>query len=243
MENDIFNGEDKHRLKQGFSIEDLSVFEPSTILELFLFYSMPKENTNEMVHELLSHFSTLRGVFDADYSELMKIDGVNENAAKLIKMIPQICRAYSVDKYSDDKIFDTADKLGRYLVDKYIGEVNEVVYVVLLNNRFEIITTVRMDEGSVNSSQVSPRKILDLIVKYNASMFVMAHNHPNGVAIPSAQDMDTTISIMSIFDMIDVKFVEHFLISENAYVPIIHETFSSERQSDENRYLFRNLKG
>lgn len=242
MKNDVSHEGHRQRLKKRFLTEGLSAFEPHNVLELLLFYSIPRKDTNDTAHELLSHFGSLKGVFDADYSELIKVNGISENTATLIKMIPQLCRIYSVDKYSDDKIFDTADKLGRYLVDKYIGEVNEVVYAVLLNNRFEIITTVRIHEGSVNSSQVSPRKILDQIVKYNASMLVLAHNHPNGVAIPSMDDIDTTASIMSMFDMFDIKLIEHFLIAGNTYVPLVHETFSLKQQSEEHRYLFRNIE-
>lgn len=223
MKNDISHDGHRQRLKNRFLSDGFDSFEPHNILELLLFYSVPRKDTNETAHRLLNEFGNIKNVFDADFNDLVKVNGISENSATLIKMIPQLCKAYMTD-IGNKEIFDTSEKLGNFFVNQYIGVTNEVVYAALLNNRFEIINLVKVHEGSVNSSMVSPRKIIDKVIRYNASMIVLAHNHPNGVAVPSVEDIDTTADMMRLFDTFDIKLIEHFVIAGNSYVPIVHNT-------------------
>ena len=78
------------RLKERFLEQGIDSFEPHNILELLLFYSIPRKDTNEIAHELLKSFGTLKGVFDADFNDLIKVDGIKENSATLLKLIPAI---------------------------------------------------------------------------------------------------------------------------------------------------------
>ena len=238
MSENIHEGH-RSRLKERFLEEGIDAFEPHNILELLLFYSIPRKDTNEIAHDLLENFGTLQGVFDADINDLIKVNGIKENSATLLKLVPAIARAYATDKYSSNFIFDTAEKIGYFFLDKYIGEKNEIIYLLLLNNRFEMIDIVKLHEGSVNSAQVSPRKVLDLVVKHNASMIVLAHNHPNGNAYPSMEDIETTSDLMSTFSMVDVRLLEHFVVSKNDYYPIINSTENLKYYNKDNRDFFR----
>ena len=221
--------------------EGLDSFEKHNILELLLFYAIPQKDTNDLAHALLYQFGSLRGVFEADFSELIKIPGIKENTATLIKMIPELAREYMFEEVSEENIFDTADKIGRYFVRKYIGEINETVYLMLLDNGFKLLNVSKIHEGSVSSARVSPRKIMTQVIKYNASMAVVAHNHPNGVAIPSMEDIDTTYKLKNTLDGYEVKLIEHILVGGNEYFPIIHETNNSQMRCEEHDKLFRRV--
>ena len=148
----------RERLKKRF-LSSPDSFEDHELLELILFYSIPRKDTNEIAHDLLNHFGSLKGVFDADFSELIKIKGIKENSATLIKLIPQISRAYLLDKVSDDNLYDRADKIGEYLTSLYVGETVETVYILLLDNSYHLLNTVKLIEGNVNSAVITPKKI------------------------------------------------------------------------------------
>ena len=231
----------RQRLKERFLNSSLDSFAPHNILELLLFYSIPRQDTNEIAHDLIEHFGSLKRVFDADFSELIKVNGIKENSATLIKMIPELAREYMFEEVSQENIFDTADKIGKYFIRKYIGEINEVVYLMLLDNGFKLLNVSRIHEGSVSSARVSPRKIMTQVVKYNASMAIVAHNHPNGVAIPSMEDIDTTYSLKNVLDSYEVKLIEHILVGGNEYFPIIHETQNTQLKCEEHDKLFRRV--
>ena len=224
MKNQVSHEGHRQRLKNRFLSSSLDNFEPHNILELLLFYSIPRQDTNEIAHDLLNHFGSLKGVFDADFSELIKIKGIKENSATLIKLIPQISRAYLLDKVSDDNLYDRADKIGEYLTSLYVGETVETVYILLLDNSYHLLNTVKLIEGNVNSAVITPKKIFDEICKVNATMFVLAHNHPNGLPLPSKEDLDTTEMLASAFDLFEVPLLEHFVIAGDKYCAIVHET-------------------
>jgi DNA repair protein RadC len=215
----------RERLKNRFLSSGLDNFEAHNILELLLFYSIPRQDTNEIAHSLIERFGSLKGVFDADFSELIKVCGIKENSATLIKLIPQLARAYMNDETVDEsQIFDHADKIGEYFIKKFIGEANEVVYIMLLDNSWKLIKCEKLFEGSINSSLVDMRKIAETVLLNKASSMIIAHNHPNGLPVPSEEDLQTTGIFTTLFPTLGVNFLEHFIIASNQYVPIIHKS-------------------
>ena len=214
----------RQRLKNRFLSSSLESFEPHNVLELLLFYSVPRQDTNELAHSLIDRFGSLRGVFDADFNDLIKVKGIKENSATLIKLIPQIAKAYMLDEDLSDCVLDTVDKVGEYLVKLYIGSTKETIYVLLFDPSFRLLNTVKLTEGSINSAAIDPRKIFEEVTKVNASMFVLAHNHPHGFAVPSMEDIETTMMLSSAFEMFSVDLLEHFVVGEDKFFPIIRET-------------------
>lgn len=229
----------RQRLKNRFIESGLDTFEAHNILELLLFYSIPRKDTNEIAHNLLKHFGTLRGVFDAEFEELLNVPYITENSATLIKLFPALAREYLTGKYTNDRKFDTAEKIGSYLCDRFFGETKEVVYALFLSNNFELIATVKIHEGTVNSAQVSTRKIVDYCVKYNASMVVIAHNHPRGNICPSMEDIETTRRLLSAFQAIDITLLEHYVVAGDDYYTIINSVDTLRCKNKDNRDFFR----
>lgn len=229
----------RNRLKNRFLDSGLDSFETHNILELLLFYSIPQKDTNDIAHELLNHFGSLKNVFDADFEELIKVNGIKENSATLIKLIPALSRAYIKSKTEDVEIFDSADKIEEFLLSVYFGVTNEVVYAMLLNNKFELISLEKLHEGSVNSSLIEPRKLVEAVVKKNASMVILAHNHPNGFPSPSVDDIETTGTLLTTCDAIGVQLLEHFVVSETGCMPIMYHTGSFGSTNKANKLLFR----
>lgn len=229
----------RQRLKNRFLESGLDSFQPHNILEMLLFYSIPRKDTNDIAHSLIEKFGSLSGVFDADVEELTKVDYITENSATLIKMIPAISRAYLMDKSSHVKQLNNVEVVKEYLLGLFHGEKNEVVYVLFLDNSFDLIAKHKLHEGSVNSSSVDVRRIMEHIIKTNASMIILAHNHPNGIAFPSMEDIETTGRLMTMLAPFNVPVVEHFVVNEFDCYPIIHETGSLKSESTKNKDLFK----
>ena len=154
-------------------------------------------------------------------------------------MIPAIAREYLVDKHSENRVFNTADKVACYFLDKYFGETKELVYAMLLNNSFELIDVVPVSSGTVTSVQIHPRTIADFVVKNNASMVILAHNHPNGNVCPSMDDIETTTNLLNVFEPLDITLLEHFVIAGDEYYPIIHMTERLKIRNKGNQAFFR----
>ena len=209
------------RVKNRFLAEGLDHFEPHNILELLLFYAIPQKDTNELAHSLINRFGSLENVFDASYQDLLTVPGIKEHSATLIKMIPALARSYSIEKNKSGESLVDVDAWGKYFVSRYVGVNVETVFLLLLDNKFNVIDCVKLHEGSVSSSAVNIRKMTEIIFSKNAPMVVLAHNHPSGVAIPSGADIDLTIDLFRAFQVLDITFLAHILVAGDTYVNIL----------------------
>ena len=217
----------RERVKSRFITSGLDDFAPHNVLELLLFYAIPQKDTNELAHSLIEHFGSLDKVFDAPIEELKKIRGISEHSATLIKLIPALARRYTVEKNKKDVAFNDVDIMGKYFVSKYIGVTVETVLLLSLNNKFNAIDCAVIHEGSVNSCEITVRKLAEIAFKNNASMVVLAHNHPSGLAIPSSADLYTTQQLRAALNLLGIKMLAHIVVAGEDYANIMDPKVAS----------------
>ena len=211
----------RKRVRKRFTDEGLESFSDHEILELLLFYSVPRRDTNETAHRLILRFGSLSSVFDAGIGELTDVEGISLNTAVLIKLIPALSRAYLLDRDTRYPSFRDPEKLGRYLVNSFIGCTGERLIAVYFNNRGECIGKTVVSEGTVNSTDIPVRKIAETGYRMKAAYFVLAHNHPDGDPIPSAEDISATETCTEIFCRLGIPLAEHYVIGGNSCRRII----------------------
>ena len=207
--------------KDRFLSEGLDSFEPHNVLELLLFYSIPQKDTNETAHMLINRFGSLSAVFDAPYDDLLTVPGISEHSATLIKLIPAISRRYAMEKNSKVTKLSSIEDIGKYLVARYLGVTEETVLLLLLDNKFGLIDCVKVHEGSVNSSAITMRKLIETALFKRASMAVLAHNHPSGVALPSSDDLFTTQQVKRAFDLVEIGMLAHIIVAGDTFTNIL----------------------
>ena len=210
----------RERMRDRFLREGLDGFEQHNILELLLFYAIPRKDTNDIAHMLINTFGSLSGVLDAPPEEVAKLPGMSLTSAALLHLIPQICRAYLKDREDGDIILDSTEKAGEYLLNRYIGRKNEVVSMISMDNTCRLLNFSMLSEGSVNASEVNIRKIIETALHYNATSVILAHNHPNGIALPSAQDVRTTATVKQALRVLGVQLIDHIVIAGGDFVSI-----------------------
>ena len=207
----------RQRLIQRFLEEDLDNFEPHNVLELLLFYAIPRKDTNELAHVLMDTFGSLKGVFDAPYEELIKVTGIGPNTAALLKLVPSLTRTY----YSSDArsvILDTSEKSGEYFLPYYIGQTEEVVRLACLDAGGKVISNQILHRGSANAAEVNIRKIVNIALRNNAMGVILAHNHPGGLPLPSEEDVATTKSIREALIPMGILLMDHIIVAGQDYV-------------------------
>lgn len=207
----------RQRLIQRFLEEDLDNFEPHNVLELLLFYAIPRKDTNELAHVLIDTFGSLKGVFDAPYEELIKVAGIGPNTAALLKLVPSLTRTY----YSSDArsiILDTSEKSGEYFLPYYIGQTEEVVRLACLDAGGKVISNQILHRGSANAAEVNLRKIVNIALRNNAMGVILAHNHPGGLPLPSEEDVATTKSIREALMPMGILLMDHIIVAGQDYV-------------------------
>lgn len=223
----------RERLKQRFLENGLDDFTDVQVLELLLFYAIPRQDTNPIAHELIRRFGSLSKVLEAGAEELKQVKGISDHAATLLCLITELSRFYQVDCAQRNQCLTTLEACGEYLAPYFFGRANETVFLLCLDAKCKVLGCKEIGEGSVNAASVSVRKVVEMALKANATTVVLAHNHPSGVAVPSHEDVQTTRRIAAALNAVEIHLADHIIVAEGDYVSMVQ----SGLRFDE--YLYR----
>ena len=215
----------RQRLKTRFLEEGLDNFSDIQVLELVLFYCIPQRDTNPIAHDLLNRFGTLSQVLEAPVEELVKVSGISENAAVLLKLITDVGRYYLVNRSQQFTVLPTLDACANYLVPHFFGRRVETVFLLCLDAKCKVLCCKEVGEGSVNSAGISIRKIVEMALGANATSVVLAHNHPSGVAIPSQEDIQTTRRLAAALHAVEIHLADHIIVADDDHISLVQSGY------------------
>ena len=210
----------RERMRRQMKTSGMDSLSDVQVLEVALYYAIARRDTNEIAHALLRRFGSLSGVLEAPRAELLKIDGVGESAADLLLLFIQMERRHLMDRAGRETILDTTYKCAQYLMPRFIGEQEEVVYLLCLDAKCKALDCVLIHRGGVNVASIAARKVVKAALDANATSVVLAHNHPSGLALPSREDRATTLALKAALDAVDVVLVDHVIVADEDFVSL-----------------------
>ncbi|HIU10721.1 MAG TPA: DNA repair protein RadC [Candidatus Avidehalobacter gallistercoris] len=199
----------RHRVRQS-GAASLADHE---LLEVLLYFTLPRGDTNALAHQLLVRFGSLSRVLEAEYDELLEVPGVGENTAFLLSFLPTLFRRYQMDRNGKKRIFGSTRAFEQYVCDLFIGENREVLYLICLNAGMHVLNSVRLAEGDIGSVKISVAEVVRAAKKQHARNVVLAHNHPGGTLKASNEDFEVTRRCMRALSEAGINLVEHLLVS------------------------------
>ena len=217
----------RERLKKRFrDANSFDGFEDHQILELLLFYSIPRIDTNEIAHTLLNRFGSLSDVFDADYGELVKMKYITDNTATLLKMIPRLISVYYNSK-NESTVYSNSNLMKELFRSRLAGLDHEEFWIACFNGKLELISCELVSSGVVTGASVHMRKLMEIVIKTNAVSIAVAHNHPKGNTRPSNEDIVITREIKRSMEHIEVSLLDHIIIGENDIISLRNSPYMS----------------
>ena len=211
----------RERLRKKFLTNGIESFAEHEIIEMLLFYVIPRKNTNELAHVLLNQFGSISNILETPFNSLKSVQGLGENGACFIKFILNLIRIYSEEKENMPKNNSVTRKnLAKILSKKFLGRTDEIIAIMLIDAKKQILHTCIINQGSFNKVELNIRKIIELVVVFNAVGILIAHNHPSGVAIPSREDIQTTQKLQSIFNTMNIEFIDHIIVADSDYISL-----------------------
>lgn len=210
----------RDRMKQEFLQGGLAHFSEPRALELLLFFSRFQGDVNPLAHELLAAFGSLAGVLDAPPEELAKIPGVGENTVVLLKLIPAIAARYLASRTSGEVIVSDSASLYNLFLPYFFGARNEMSFLACFDGKLKLLGVKKISEGSPNANEISVRKISAEALALNATVVVLAHNHPSGLATPSEEDIFTTRYIQDALRPLGIVLYDHVILADDDMVSL-----------------------
>ena len=210
----------RERLRNKALEYGMECLEDHEVVELFLGYSIPRKNTNEIAHRLVDAAGSLGGIFDMEISEVKKIEGMSEYSTFLVRLVKYMVRSKKKPpkRNVDLSRFSYVEK---YADSLFAASENEVLYALLLDKKMRLIRAYKAAEGNEWQAGVSKKDILKAAIEESAASVILLHNHPGGVAYPSHDDLIFTVDMERACGIVDLCLVEHIVYAEGECHPIM----------------------
>ena len=208
----------RERLRGRFVNEGLRNMEPHSVLELLLTCSIPRRDVNEIAHRLLQHFGSFDKVLEADRLALMEVDGVGEKTATHLKLVFECFAYYEAQKVKKGFVASNSDAVIRYAQTLFVGETQEVAYLLSFDSRLRLINCAELSRGTVGVTAFPVRRVVELATLARAASVILTHNHPGGVAMPSAEDLAATRTAMKALAYLEISLADHVIVGEQSAV-------------------------
>lgn len=202
----------RDRMRDRFLKTGLSSFEKHEILELLLFYAIPRKNTNEIGHYLINKFSSIAKVFDADTKALQEIDGISKNSAIFLKMIPQVCKRYVNEEYKSLRLTD-AGEIAQFAIKEFSEADHEMLKMAFLDNNCGLIACVDISKNDGNSLILDKKRIIQLSTMYHSAYMILMHNHLNGDVTPSFAEKVSVQTLNGFFRKLNLALMDSIIVS------------------------------
>lgn len=217
------------RMREKFLADGGAHFGDHELLEMLLYAVIPRKDTNETAHRLIEAFGSLENVLDASPEELCTVEGIRENAAVFLALVRETAKRYAAAKLNEGEkaspVFDSPEKIAAFLRPKYLGVTVERAYLLLFDNGMHLLDCRHLGDGEISSVLFSVRKIAEAAYRKRAARVVLAHNHPDGIAVPSGEDLNLTRQVAKALQLLDIPLLEHFIFSKYGYCTVLnHET-------------------
>lgn len=215
----------RDRMRRRYLENGPAAFADHELLEMLLFYAIPRGNTNETAHLLLQQFDRMEDIVNASTRHLTAVHGIGDHAAILLSLVGEMFRRIAKQNVECPREYDrnNLETIVRYLGNLFIGDTVEKAYLMLFDNSLRMLDCVCLGEGSINTVHLAPKSILEHAMRKNVSAVLLAHNHPKGVAVPSAEDIETTHHLKNLLATVDVVLLDHLIFADNCYLPVLND--------------------
>ncbi|KAF5431331.1 DNA repair protein RadC [Candidatus Methanophagaceae archaeon] len=213
----------REKLLYGYS-------KPTTaeLLAIFLRSGIPGKSAIVIANDLLTQFGGVKGIFEADKTELMDIAGVGAAKVAQIKAVQALAEEYLKEKMKSVTKVKNSKEVFDYLYLTMRDLKTEIFKVIFLDSANQTIDAVNLFEGTLNASSVYPREIVKSAVNKNAASLIFAHNHPSGDPTPSGSDRAITEDLVYACNLVQITVLDHIIIGDNVYFSFADEGLLEE---------------
>ena len=205
----------RQRLKKQFENDFGESMPDYQLLELLLFYAIPRIDTKPLAYALLNRFGTLENVFNAEREALLEVDGIGENSVTLIKLFESLNLRIHENRNTGKTKINSGDEAKKFASNILKEHRNEAVLLITLKTDGEILGWHIVSKGLPSFATIDQREIVKHAINDNAVNIIIAHNHPSGNTEPSAEDMSFTLQLISMLRNVKVNVLDHVIVGRD----------------------------
>ena len=197
-----------------YGVESLS---DNELITLVIRSGYHGENASDLANKLLSNYNGLEGLSTAPIHDVAKQKGIKSNKALLLAAIFEIHKRLNIKKVEKEGEITNSDYLYKKYSPQLVDASQEVLILVLVNKRRNIIRESLLYKGTESDVVFSYKEMWRELFIHNAYGFYLIHNHPNNQANPSKKDVIFTGEIIRESQKIRIPMLDHLIIGDDGY--------------------------
>ena len=190
------------------------------LLAIFLRTGRRGQSAVALARELLAAFSGLRGLLEADRQSFAARPGLGDAKYAQLQAALEIARRHLGEQLQRGPTLSSPAQTRTYLSALLRDHPSEVFGGLFLDNRHRVIGYEELFRGTIDGASVYPREVVRRALAHNAAAVIVAHNHPSGVAEPSAADEALTHRLREALGLVDVRLLDHFVVGDGEPVSL-----------------------
>ncbi len=206
------------RPRERLAAQGAEALSKAELIAILLRAGVPGENAVQVGQRLLDHFGGLPGLHRAPLEELTRERGVGPAKAAQLKAAIELGRRLSVENPEERHVINNPEDAARLVQYEMSGLEEEHLRVILLNTRNQVLDTVEVYHGSVNTSQVRTGEVFRDAIRRNATAVIIVHNHPSGDPTPSPDDVAVTRACVQAGKLLEIEVLDHLVIGQGRHV-------------------------
>ena len=170
----------------------------------------------ELAKRLLERFGGLRPLLQAEPGVLMAERGIGAARAAILRALPELARRYFEASLPPGEAIRSPADTETFLQARMRHLGHEIFCCLYLDNRHRVLRFDEMFRGTIDGTSVYPREVVKEALAINAAAVILAHNHPSGVAEPSAADERITRRLKSALELVDIRLLDHLIVGDGS---------------------------
>lgn len=185
------------------------------LLAIFLRTGTKGFNAVELARHLLNEFGGLRQLLEASLNKFTQQPGMGAAKYCQLQASLELSKRYLQQNLKLNQSFSNPEQVKQFLSMELSHHKREQFMVLFLNNQHQLLSRDTLFQGTINSSEVHPRVVVEKALGYHAAAVILAHNHPSGCIDPSPSDRHITEKIQQALDLMDIRTLDHIIIAHN----------------------------
>ena len=182
------------------------------LLEMLLFYAVPRADTRATAKSLLDKFGSIEAILNADQGAISSVGNLKGNAEVLFILLRELFLRYGGTQ--SEPSFLEPNKMKRFLVDFYKEISVETVFAMYFAKSGNLVGKEVIFRGDISSARFSLRAITEGVIRAGGTGVVLVHNHPSDILVPSDDDIISTKRIAAHLAANDIELIEHYIVGK-----------------------------
>ena len=188
------------------------------LLAIFIRTGLPGKTALDLARDALLDAGSLRTLLNLSSTDLCRLKGIGTAKYVQFQAGLELGRRYLMEQMQKGNAISSPQVSRDYLTLKLRDKPYESFFAMFLDSKHRVIHHQELFRGTIDSASVPVREVVKEALKHNAAAMIVAHNHPSGVAEPSAADRAITETLQLALGMVGVKLLDHFVVGDSEVI-------------------------